>query len=58
MNKISTEFSIYQPRFKKVSADFFSNNMDYSSQLHKIEHDINKITPIFSSFFIIPSYSK
>lgn len=53
MNKISTEFSIYQPRFKKISADFFSNNMDYSSQLHKIEHDINKITPIFSSFFIV-----
>ena len=54
MNKISTEFSIYQPRFKKVSADFFSNNkINYSSQLDKIQHDINQIIPIFPSFFIV-----
>ena len=48
MNKISTEFSIYQPRFKKSSADFFSNNqIDHSSHLDKIQHDINQIVPIF-----------
>ena len=54
MNKISTEFSIYQPRFKKISADFFSyNQIDHSSHLDKIQHDINQIVPIFPSFFIV-----
>ena len=46
MNKISTEFSIYQPIFKKSSADFFSNNqIDHSSHLDKIQHDLTTSPP-------------